>query len=218
MRWIFFSLAFGNLLLLVVLMQNDASVPGAAVPEELPVPGQRLTLLSETTIALPKARTVAVAGRQRCYLLGPYADEIDARHAGARAQALGLKGRTIFTDIPSGEPEEYWVYIPPRPSREAAVRVLKEMQTRGFDSFVITRGELAEGVSLGVFRNQDSAIKLADRVREVNKAVTVKQVTKTRKEYWLEMSDQQDLNESLRVRVQADDKSASWQLSECSAG
>jgi hypothetical protein len=219
MRWIFFSLVFGNLLLMMTLWQKSSNV-AAGVPAqsiELPVSGQRLTLLSETTIALPKARDVGGSGKRRCYLLGPYADEIDSRHAAARAQSLGLNGQSIFTEIPSGEPEEYWVYIPPRPSRDGAVRVLKEMQKRGFDSFIITKGELADGVSLGVFRKQDSALQLAERVREFNMQVAVKQVTKTRREFWLEMPEGPEVNETLRDRVQADDKNASWQLSECSS-
>ncbi|MCY0966097.1 SPOR domain-containing protein [Parathalassolituus penaei] len=218
MRWIFFSLLIGNMVLMAYYWQKEGTTKAniSSQTVELPTTGQRLTLLSETTIALPKAREVDTNGRRRCYLLGPYGDEIDSRHAAARSQALGLTGRSIYTEIPSGEPEEYWVYIPPRPSRDAAVRILKEMQKRGFDSFIITKGELAEGVSLGVFRNQDSAVQLADQVREFNSQVAVKQVTKTRREFWLEIPEGPEVNQGLRDRVQADDSKASWQLSECS--
>merc|ERR1711879_989303 len=94
-------------------------------------------------MGLPK-RGEAAAGRrhQRCLVLGPYRDAVDARHTLARAQTLGFRARVKETDLATGEPTEYWVHVPPRRSRQEARKVLRDLQRRSIDSFIITSDEL----------------------------------------------------------------------------
>ena len=219
MRWIFFTLVFGNLLLLATFWQKQGEV-NAAPPGAMEIPGsvKRLQLVSEAGDSLQPAAPRATSDHRDslCYVAGPYADELDARHLLARVTALSLHGRINIVEIASGEPSEYWVHVPPRATREEALRTLKELQKRKFDSYIITQGDLAEGVSLGLSRNKESAYGLQKDVESSGIPVEVLVVTKSVREYWVEVIEVSQLNERMRERIQAGDKEISWELVECS--
>ncbi|UXD88874.1 SPOR domain-containing protein [Thalassolituus hydrocarboniclasticus] len=219
MRWIFFTLVFGNLLLLATFWQKQGEAAPAPL-RALEIPGsvKTLQLVSEAGDSLQPAAPRKVADQREalCYVAGPYADELDARHLLARVSALSLHGRINTVDIESGEPSEYWVHVPPRATREEALRTLKELQKRKFDSYIITQGDLAEGVSLGLFRNKESAYGLQKAVEEFDIPVEVLVVNKSVREYWVEVIEVSQLNERMRERIQAGDKEISWALVECS--
>jgi hypothetical protein len=217
MRWIFFCLVTGNLLALAVFWQQE-SVPVKTTTGLEIASGQRLTLISEAAVTLPKAKDIRsqeTRSNRHCFVLGPYKDELSARHAKARAAALGMNGRTSRTELPGGEPREFWVHVPPRASRDAAMRILKELQRRGIDSYIITKGELSEGVSLGLFRQRESAERLVERVKQYNIPVALREVLDVVEEFWLEIPVSDEMGERLRQRIMADDKEVSWQMSQC---
>ncbi len=218
MRWIFFTLILGNLLLLVVMWQkpSGAVYSAANAPVDTAAGGQKLTLLREANVVLPKSGSASSARRhQRCFVLGPYNEEVDARHALARAQSLGLRARVKVTDLSTGEPAEYWVHVPPRRSRQAAKKVLKDLQRRAIDSFIITTGELAEGVSLGLFRSRESAEALVNQVSGYGIPVAIEVVEKAETEYWFEIPVSPSFGERLRGRVLGTDRDVAWQMIEC---
>jgi len=219
MRWIFFALVFGNLLLLAVFWQQQlAQAPVADQVLDVPDSSRRLQLISEVDQPLvpvaAKARTASHRAPM-CYVAGPYPDELDARHLLARAEALALDGQINAVDIATDEPSEYWVHVPPRATRAEALRVLRELQKRKVDSYIITQGELAEGVSLGLFRNKASASGLQKKVEGYDIPAEIKVITKSVREYWVEITQVAQLNDKMRERIQAGDDSISWQLVAC---
>lgn len=219
MRWIFLTLVFGNLLLLAVFWQQQNKTEIAPVVA-LDIPGntRQLQLVRELQEPLPEVVEERVANEERaplCYVAGPFADELDARHLLARAEALSLTGLISSVEIAGNEPAEYWVYVPPRASREEALRVLRELQQRSYDSYIITQGDMAEGVSLGLFRNKESAYELQKTVERFDIPVEVRVVTKATWEYWVEIREVAQLNEQMRERVKAGDSRVSWELVEC---
>jgi len=219
MRWIFFALVFGNLLLLAVFWQQQlAQAPVAGQVLDVPDSSRRLQLVSEVDQPLVPVAAKARAGSHRapmCYVAGPYPDELDARHLLARAEALALDGQINAVDIATDEPSEYWVHVPPRATRAEALRVLRELQKRKVDSYIITQGELAEGVSLGLFRNKASASGLQKKVEGYDIPAEVKVITKSVREYWVEITQVAQLNDKMRERIQAGDDSISWELVAC---
>lgn len=218
MRWIFFALVFGNLLLLAVFWQQQALRDAPLVTHlEVPDSSKRIQLVSELTQPLNEVvvSEVAVERDRMCYVAGPYKDELDSKHLLARATALGLDGQINAVDIASGKPSEYWVHVPPRATRSEALRILKELQKRKIDSYIITQGELAEGVSLGLFRRQQSAAALQKKVEAFDIPVEIYNVTKSEREYWVEIKQVSQLNEKMRARIQAGDDAIEWQLVSC---
>lgn len=219
MRWIFLTLVFGNLLLLALFWQQQNKTELAPVAAlEIPGNSRQLQLVQELPEPLPPAVPRQEGSAERaplCYVAGPFSDELDARHLLARAEALSLSGSINNVEIPGDEPVEYWVYVPPRASREEALRILRELQQRSYDSYIITQGDLAEGVSLGLFRNKDSAYGLQKAIERYDIPVEVKVVTKGRREYWVQILEVAQLNERMRERIQAGDTRVTWELVEC---
>ncbi|MAD47701.1 MAG: hypothetical protein CMI02_20180 [Oceanospirillaceae bacterium] len=220
MRWIFFTLVAANLLLLVVFwqQQNQSLASDDAPVAELQNKGRTLLLVSETDGALKPVQRKKTKQRSQeplCYVAGPYAEELDARHLLARVKAVGLSGRIKTLEVTTEQPAEYWVHVPPRSGREEALRVLKELQKRNFDSYIITQGDLAEGVSLGLFRNKASAEGLREKVAAAGIPVRIRVVNESAREFWVEVNEVAQLNERMRERIQAGDADISWEMVEC---
>ncbi len=219
MRWIFFSLVFGNLLLLVMFWQQPAA-PAPTASIQIPNHSQRLLLTSETTSLVARANSVSTPSSTvvTCYAAGPFADEMDARHVQARSAALNFAVTLFSLDKVSDRPSEHWVYIPPRPSRDAAMRLLRELQGRNIDSYIITQGELADGISLGLFRVEASAQKVQRDIQALGYPVEIRVVNDTQREFWVEIKESAQLNERLRERIQGNDREIRWELIECRRG
>ena len=192
MRWVFLSLMILNLIVMVWFWRDQAgtSMDRINEPEQK---GEALVLLSELDSSEIDykditTRTDKVAA-SRCYSVGPLADRIDAKHLKVRAEALGFQSE--LRRLTTGTSTEHWVHIPPQANR----------QGRGCDSYIITQGELAEGISLGLFRNKTSAKNLTKKVRALDYNVVIKDVSRGEKELWLEFPQVTELTEAMRKRV-----------------
>lgn len=220
MRWIFITLVFINLLLLAYFWQEKSMLvsepPQATI--ELSSKAKTLTLLSELNTPLAKTKASTRANQQRsnlCYAIGAFSDQQQAGHLLTRAAALGFNGSINEVTLKSDKPSEYWVYVPPRMSREEALRTLRELQKRKYDSYIITQGDMAEGVSLGLFRSKDSAYGLQDQVKKAGIDVEVKVMNETSSEYWVEIRESAQLSEPMRERIQANETDLRWEMVEC---
>jgi hypothetical protein len=217
MRWVFLSLVCLNLLVMVWFWRDQVGTNLERVnePEQK---GQSLVLLSEldsSDISYKEIQSkTSQAANRRCYSVGPLADRIDAKHLKVRAEALGftseLRGLTTGTSI------EHWVHIPPQPNRQQSLRLLRELQGRGIDSYIITQGDLAEGISLGLFRNEASAQKLTQKMQGLDYNVVIKEVSRGEKELWLEFPQVSQLTEAMRKRVVGEGQALQWMLTDCS--
>jgi hypothetical protein len=84
--------------------------------------------------------------------------------------------------------KDYWVYLPPFGSRDAALRQFRELQARGLDSYLITQGDLANGVSLGIFSSKDSADSLLERIRAMGYGAELRELIRERRDHWVYVS------------------------------
>ena len=84
------------------------------------------------------------------------------------------------------------------------------------DSYIITQGELAEGISLGLFRNKKSAERLTLKMQEMDYDVVIKEVLRGEKELWLEFPQVSALTEAMRKRIVGDGQKLDWMLTDCS--
>jgi len=214
MRWVFLTLVILNLLVFALMWkkQMDAPVEKEEVIELLE--GKNIKLISELNPAkIEKIDVAAREGAQRCYSIGPFGDRIDAKHMKARAQALGFSPE--LKQLLAHVEHEYWVYLKPQSSRQEALRLLKELLARKIDSYVITSGELAEGISLGLFRNKDLADELSDRMAKLEYDVAIKPVSRGAKELWMEFRQVSQLTELMRNKISADNDKVQWMLADC---
>lgn len=219
MRWIFITLVFGNLLLLAYFwQQQNTMTPAVETAIELPKGGKTIQLVKELDYTLPSIEKKAVTPKRAalCYVAGPYNEAENATNLLSRAVALGFNGKTKALEVVSDEPSEYWVHVPPRKSREEAMRTLRQLHQKKIDSYVITQGEMADGISVGLFRNKDSAYGLQDQIKSLAIPAEVRVINKNTTEYWVEIVETAQLNEALRTRIQAQDQKMRWELVECS--
>lgn len=192
MRWLLILLLTLNGCYLLWESLRDA--PEQEVYPELPS-APRVELLDEgrASPARPpdtgdggESSSAMVAGR--CARVGPFADA-QARSAFLDALDPGLE----LSPQSSERVVEtlYRTFLPPYPDREAAMeaneelgRVLQE-QDLSIDSFVIDSGELSNGISLGLFGQQDNAQAVQRRMRELDYPVRIREEPRSETEFWL---------------------------------
>ncbi|MGI9283726.1 MAG: SPOR domain-containing protein [Endozoicomonas sp.] len=194
MRWIFLVLLFANAGYFVWGYYHQSHKPYRTVKVDSEVPvqaGKRLMLLSEMSTEPPrqtpvKKETKGISEAQ-CLVVGPFESSAKADQLQQKLFSLGVSSRersdneVVLAD--------YWVHISPRSNRQAAIRLLRELQGQGIDSFVITQGELANGISLGLFSKETSANEVSRRVQEAGYEPSIKKLPREPETFWLEMTD-----------------------------
>ncbi len=172
----------------------QASQVGYWLPQEdtayLQTRSERLVLLSELghKDAAPTAALAVpgdFAGDRQCLIAGPFGNELAAGEMRQRLLALGVDSEVRAGQ--SGEYDDYWVHIPPLPSADGAMRLLRELQAQRIDSFVINKGELANGISLGLYSSREMVLSVSRRLQDAGYNVAVKPLPRQPEEWWLEI-------------------------------
>lgn len=180
MRWFFILLMALNLFLYIQhSKQGDAEV-------EHPAPAASdLRLLSELKsppgIGDPSKRSAEAA----CGALTGFEQESEALALRQRLMSMGVEARLESVDANAGT--DYWVYLPPLVSRQAAVRQLKDLQARNMDSYIITVGALANGISLGIFSRIGAAEALQRDLERIGYEALIRELARTHRSYRLEL-------------------------------
>ena len=120
--------------------------------------------------------------RDRCWQIGPFKEDISAKQVISRLSALDIVLRLQSLELP-GEPD-YWVHLPPQVSRKAALKLLRELQSKKIDSFLISEGELANGISLGFFTQETRANTVFEQRVKDGYAAKIKIVPRSYTELW----------------------------------
>ncbi|TDQ36368.1 SPOR domain-containing protein [Thiopseudomonas denitrificans] len=148
-----------------------------------------LVLLSESRVERSWQQTNPVVpqglpgGR---ILLGGFVSRDEVDELRQRLLGLGIAGQVVQKDVPAEE--EFWVYMPPLSSRAATLRLLKELQARKLDGYLITQGELANGISLGIFPHENSAEAVLERLQMAGYQAQIKKISRNQTAYWFEVS------------------------------
>lgn len=218
MRWIFLSLLLGNLAVFLWYQQHE--VGQARIHSQLktvPVVVQgasSLKLLSELGGASAQSGSVNPGGQ--CFLLGGFTQEERVRQLEQRMLSLDVHVRIAVTEVSQGV--DQWVYIAPLPSRQAALQMLRELQSRNIDSYLITEGELANGILLGTFPRVDAAASVVERVRQAGFDAQTRELPRAYHEFWVQVADDSRrlIDETLLNRLAGDFSELKHQLISCS--
>lgn len=191
MRLVFIVLVVINLLVLAVHLLTHKEEVRAVVPA-LPKAASEvkpLTLLSEmdqdarAALARPAPAGVEPDQEPVCTLVGPFVDSDRGAIVRERLRALGVDSNLQSLEIQAGE--SYWVYLPPEPSQQEALRRLHELQAKKIDSYVIPKGELANGISFGVYTQPALAVQRQEEMVRQGYPAEVRALPRTQKELWL---------------------------------
>jgi hypothetical protein len=200
MRWVFIALVAINGVMAYWLAQNEgpSALQKARVPAEA-INAEPLILLSEAQVgAVTSARASLGEARKRlqyaevvggaqggaiCTLVGPFAEIAAGDQFVQRLSALEIRAELQELELP-GE-MAFWVYLMPELSRKAALRRLHELQAKGVDSFVIPKGELANGISFGMFNERLKAETTLSGLKSLGYQVQIKELERSYQESWV---------------------------------
>ena len=188
MRWFFLLLILLNVFYYVWHQQQAPLRAKEVAPVEAYIGAKKeIQLLSESSPVERRAAVKAVSSssssvKDQCIYLGGFDRREDAAQLLQRLTALDIGASVRALEMPVGE--EYWVYLEPMASRQASLRQLRELQARRIDSYLISEGELANGISIGIFPREDAARKVLERVQGLGYAAKVRVLPRTHQRYW----------------------------------
>ena len=118
----------------------------------------------------------------------------DVADAAAAEAWLGAWGADVHVHRELGA-AEYWVYLPPLPSREEAIATTAELRARGVEDIaVVGRGPLANSVSLGLYRVEPNMRRRVAALQAMGYPVEYKTTAESVREYRLEAALAADSN------------------------
>lgn len=220
MRWLFLLLLMMNVGLfawkhrLIPSGSSELSLPQVEVGDVQLVQGVRL--VAEVEKSVPQSLTPAIQGNvANCLVLGGF-DTVDRAHQ-LEQQLLSLDVGVRVVAAEASYGADHWVYIPPLASRQASLRQLRELQARSIDSYLITEGELADGILLGVFPRLESAVSIAQKVRAAGYEPQVRELPRIYQEYWVRVArkSQRLVDDAMLARLSADFLDLKHQLISC---
>jgi hypothetical protein len=171
-------IAVNALLVLFLSMQKDIEAPEEKI-KSFVSKGETLSVI-DNKIELRSSVQQGV-----CKIVGPVLDVSIARQIMRR-----LRGKNISTDVIEKEDvvsRDYWVLIPPRASEKQALRLLKQLQLSNIDSYIVTQGDYANAISLGLFTVKASAYKIKKEMLEAGFDVSVQEILRSQKRFWLRL-------------------------------
>ena len=178
------------------------------------VDAPELKLVSDTSLDSIVAEPQYDAEEQ-CWMLGPFDENDLAVNVQTRLRATGVQ--MAVQNISTPVAPDYWVYAVPQDSRQAAVQLLRDLQRRDIDSFIIAEGELENGISLGFFSEDAQAREELDRHKGQSYEVAIKVVPRDIDEFWgvVRINEFQKLSEQAWDRFQEDNGKLSLEQNYC---
>lgn len=167
------ALLIANLLVGTFIWQQSKSKPTSPPYKQYPA-AVRISLLSDVN------NRVA-----RCLLLGPISDSAVAAKLEALLSNSDVRSELVMQSIEKAP--GYWVYFGPISTEEAALDQLRKFQAQGIDSFIIRQGNLAGSISLGVFENIDSAMRMIASLERMGYSVQIAEIKKADEVFWLQI-------------------------------
>jgi cell division septation protein DedD len=202
MRWIFWTLLLGNLLVgawWIAPWRAPAPVPVQLAPVTDTSHAEPFRLLSEMKPEELASRSPAQpvlepaptdTPQALCVMVGAFADEVRAQDFIARLAVLDVAAFLNPVDLSVGE--GYWVYLEPLVSREESRRRLAELQDRGVDSYIIPKGELENGISLGMFTKRDLAELRLKELVDLGINAKIQEIKRSYREIWVMLGVQEE--------------------------
>ncbi len=214
MRWIVIVLLMCNGIYFIWQSYLVPSEPVVQVSEQALI-GEMdtLMLLGEESADEPVvgddsvvASQEVVVGQQNveavCWQIGPFKEEVSAKQVVARLEALEIK-LELNSLVVEGKPD-YWVHIPPQVTRRAAIKLLRELQAKRVDSFLITEGDLENGISLGFFTQEERAKRVLEQRLQQGYQAEIRHVPRSHTELWatLDAVESQKFSDALWGKIQ----------------
>ena len=194
MRWIFFLLLVGNLLLLLLMFQSgkreEAGLPAIGELEVFPITGSNRESGSPAG-ASPGPGGSKSAGVMRCQRVGPFDSRALALAVTAEITRYGLasnitsESRELVTD--------FQVIQTPGVTGEHLEEDLARLQRAGMtDVTAIQEGEYSGGISLGVYELRANAIRRRQEADRYGLTAEIVERSRDRDLFWVDIYESPD--------------------------
>lgn len=220
MRWIFMLLVVLNAFYYVWHQQQAPMHAKEVAPLSMYQDSRRdIQLLSESEPQqrrTPAASEVTPpAGEAVCLFLGSFEEDAAAEQVEQRLLSLDIRSQVEVVE--SAGAVDYWVYLPPLASRQASLRQLRELQARKIDSYIISQGDLSNGISLGIFPRHDSADSVISRLRRAGYEPLLRELPRANRRHWVRIAPESRrlVDDSLLERLSLDFNGLQHQLMPC---
>jgi len=182
-KWIFFVLLGLNLVLASMQWWDIRGSEGQSRYIKN-TDSKQLVLLREQSVPL---QLQIDASEQQCELVGPMSDKALAENLLTQLSKDGISASLVVQ--PMQKAPGYWVYFGPIADKESRLAKLREFQSNGIDSYIITSGKLKGAISVGVFENIDSAHRMKKSMSEHGYQSELSEIEKQSEAYWLLVSE-----------------------------
>lgn len=170
-------IALNALVALFIVMQREAA-PKDQQDVFKPV-GDSVSVVKKTS-AIPIVKEV-----DACVRLGALDGLALAEQLFKRLSAYNVASQIVEQEVLAST--DFWVIIPPRPSKKQALRLLKQLQLANIDSYIVVEGDYANAISLGLFTVKSSAYRIKDKMIESGYEVVIQEIPRYQKRYWIEV-------------------------------
>jgi len=165
------------------LSRGDQDRPVASVPPTAAA-GKSLQLLEEVAESrFPEEPVAPLEQPATCIALGVFDNTEESDFLVSALQERDMQARVEL--LQAGETSSFRVYMPPFNANTAARQTLEALQADGLDSFLITTGDLAGGISLGLFSQEASALGLQESLAAQGYATSIREVVTSSNEIWV---------------------------------
>ncbi len=191
--------------------ESDSAISEPPAPEATADSDQETTDAEADTVATPaqvaddaSAEIAIPEGSVKCTLLGPIEEVQHGEQIVERLMALGIEAGVEEIDI-SAE-SEYWVIIPSFETKKEALQTIRELQGKDIESFLITKGDMANSVSLGLYSSEENAEKRKEEMTLHGYNVEVRVKARVYKENWVALHSEEaaKLNDAVWLGIQED--------------
>lgn len=216
LRWFVLGLLLCNAVYFVWQHNLKTSTVPDVQSLTAPAEGDQLIMLKErsgaakATTVMPVEPAVAV-----CHMIGPFKERISAHQVQDRLRALEITVNTYQVNIP--DKPDYWVYLGPMRSRKEALDMLRELQSKKIDSFLIGDGDLINGISLGFFTKEPLAQAVLKQRREQGYDAKLRAVPRFTQELWevFAAQDHSKLSDELWQQIKAGTQGVELRKNSC---
>lgn len=207
MRYLFLSLVLLNIL--YALWQLQGSPAGSPLPvSSAPPPLVQSPPLLESPLL--SSDEVAL-----CVILGEFSGGTEAEQLRQRLLALDIDSRLEAREVISGT--DYWLVMPVVGGKRHGVIQLSALQEQGIDSFLITRGEMAGNLSLGVFSREDYAQVRQGQLQQLGHDVRIHAMSKKDQQFVVEVGSKARrlVDQAMLTRLRVDFPGLQHQYQPC---
>lgn len=177
---IFICLVAANALLILFVVMNQGRTSNEEMTKHFEQQGKGIEVIVAKPM-LPERLS-----KEACGEMGPVVTLEEAQQLSKRMIARNIANKVYEKEVVVST--DYWVIIPPRASEKQAFRLLKQLQLANIDSYIVTQGDYANAISLGLFTVKASAYRIKEKMVSAGFDAIVQEIERSQKRYLIEFA------------------------------